>query len=90
MRDVASGKVIYTTSFSSLFQEWLETDEAKEVTKGFENTYLLPYPIKPAEVEITLRNNKREVSANLKHVVKPDDILIHKKGSHTSLRTSIC
>ena len=80
MRDVASGKVIYTTSFSSLFQEWLETDEAKEVTKGFENTYLLPYPIKPAEVEITLRNNKREVSANLKHVVKPDDILIHKKG----------
>ena len=63
-----------------LFQEWLETDEAKEVTKGFENTYLLPYPIKPAEVEITLRNNKREVSANLKHVVKPDDILIHKKG----------
>ena len=80
MRDVASGKVIYTTSFSSLFQEWLETDEAKEVTKGFENTYLLPYPIKPAEVEITLRNNKREVSANLKHVVKPNDILIHKKG----------
>ena len=73
-------KVIYTTSFSSLFQEWLETDEAKEVTKGFENTYLLPYPVKPAEVEITLRNNKHEVSASLKHIVKPDDILIHKKG----------
>ena len=25
MRDAASGKTIYTTSFSSLFQEWLET-----------------------------------------------------------------
>ena len=29
MRDAVSGKTIYTTSFSSLFQEWLETDEAK-------------------------------------------------------------
>ena len=65
MRDVESGKVIYTTSFSSLFQEWLETDEAKEVTKGFENTYLLPYPVKPAEVEITLRNNKHEIGKSV-------------------------
>lgn len=29
MRDAANGSVIYKTSFSSLFQEWLETDEAK-------------------------------------------------------------
>lgn len=29
MRDIADGKTIYTTSFSSLFQEWLETEEAK-------------------------------------------------------------
>ncbi|MDE5703086.1 MAG: peptidase M64, partial [Bacteroides sp.] len=29
MRDVESGKTIYMTSFSSLFQEWLETDEAQ-------------------------------------------------------------
>ena len=42
MKDLESGKTIYTTSFSSLFQEWLETDEAKAVTKGFENTFLLP------------------------------------------------
>ena len=42
MRDAANGSVIYKTSFSSLFQEWLETDEAKAVTKGFENTFLLP------------------------------------------------
>mgnify|MGYP002227635711 CR=1 FL=1 len=41
MRDAANGSVIYKTSFSSLFQEWLETDEAKAVTKGFENTFLL-------------------------------------------------
>lgn len=80
MRDLATKQSIYQTSFSSLFQEWLETDEAKEVTKGFENTYLLPYPTQPVEIEITLRDAKHQVRASMKHIVKPDDILIHKKG----------
>lgn len=80
MRDVESGKAIYTTSFPPLFQEWLEIDEAKEITKGFENIYLLPYLVKPAEVEITLCNNKHEVNAGLKHIVRPDDTLIYRKG----------
>lgn len=80
MKDVASGKIIYTTSFSSLFQEWLETDEAREVTKGFENTFLLPYPLKPAEVEIILLDPHRKIRAALKHTVRPDDVLIAQKG----------
>ena len=33
MKDLETGNTIYTTSFSSLFQEWLETDEAKRSTK---------------------------------------------------------
>lgn len=81
MRDVASGNIIYKTSFSALFQEWLETDEAKVVTKGFENTYLLPYPLQPAEIEITLLDPRRNVRASMKHVVDPNDILIHQKGT---------
>lgn len=80
MRDEATGTVIYKTSFSSLFQEWLSTDEAKETRKSFENTFLLPYPKKDAEVEITLTNARQEVIATLKHLVRPADILIHKKG----------
>lgn len=80
MKDLESGKTIYTTSFSSLFQEWLETDEAKAVCKGFENTFLLPYPLRPAEIEITLLSPRKEVRAHLKHIVRPDDVLIHQKG----------
>lgn len=74
MRDIASGKTIYTTSFSSLFQEWLATEEAKTVSKGFENTFLVPYPLQPVEIEIALFGVK------LKHIVHPDDILIAQKG----------
>ena len=81
MKDLESGKTVYTTSFSSLFQEWLETDEAKVVSKGFENTFLLPYPLRPVEIEITLLSPRKEVRTCLKHTVRPDDVLIHQKGT---------
>ena len=81
IRNAASGKTIYTTSFSSLFQEWLETDEARNVTKGFENTFLLPYPLQPVEIEITLLDPRRNVRASMKHIVHPNDVLIEQKGN---------
>ena len=81
MRDKASGTIIYKTSFSSLFQEWLETDEAKAVTKGFENSFLVPYPLRPAEIEITLLDPRRNIRTSMKHIVNPNDILIHQKGT---------
>lgn len=81
VRDFESKECIYKTSFSSLFQEWLSTDEAKVTPKAFENTFLLPYPIQPIEVEIVLFDMSRKKVASMKHIVKPDDILIHEKGN---------
>lgn len=81
VRDLTSQKCIYRTSFSSLFQEWLSTDEAQTTPKSFENTFLLPYPKKPVEVEVTLLSSRGEMIATLKHVVDPNDILIHEQGT---------
>ena len=81
IKDLSTKQCIYKTSFSSLFQEWLSTDEAKETTKGFENSFLLPYPKQPVEVEIMLLNPRKEVMSSFKHIVRPDDILIHKRGT---------
>lgn len=81
IKDLSTKQCIYKTSFSSLFQEWLSTDEAKETTKGFENSFLLPYPKQPVEVEIILLNPRKEVMTSYKHIVHPDDILIHKRGT---------
>lgn len=61
--------------------EWLETDEARNVTKGFENTFLLPYPLQPVEIEITLLDPRRNVRASMKHIVHPNDVLIEQKGN---------
>ncbi|NDV58695.1 IgA Peptidase M64 [Bacteroides sp. 519] len=80
MRNLANKECIYRTSFSSLFQEWILTEEAQSVSKAFENTFLLPYPLHPVEVEITLYDNLQQPTATTTHIVRPDDILIHKKG----------
>lgn len=76
MRDKATGEVIYVTSFSSLFQEWLGEPEAETLSRGYENTFLMPFPRKEAVVTVDLFNARHEVAASFTHVVNPEDILI--------------
>ena len=82
MTDKASGKVIYRTSFSSLFQEWLGEEEATRLKKGFENSFLLPFPKQPATVTVSLKNAYHQVCTSFTHEVRPDDILIHQRGQN--------
>ena len=80
VKDIATNQLIYTNSFSSLFQEWIDTDEAKHLKRAFENTFLIPLPKKKAEVTVRLYNLAHKEVARLSHLVDPDDILITKKG----------
>lgn len=82
MVDKATGIVIYRTSFSSLFQEWLGENEAETLSKGYENTFLMPFPKKETLVTVELFNARHEVSASFTHTVRPDDILIKKIGQN--------
>lgn len=79
--DHRTQKVIYRNSFSTLFQEWLTYDEAKKPSsKSFENVFLVPYPKDSADVTVELRNNRREVTVSMTHLVAPRDILIRHMG----------
>lgn len=80
VKDQASHQVIYRHSFSSLFQEWLSTDESKHTRKSFENVFLVPYPKKPVDITIELRDYHNRVSAAMTHSVDPTDILIRRAG----------
>lgn len=80
MYNLQSGECIYKNTFSTLFQEWLTTDEAKTITKSFENVFLLPFPKEKVRVEVSLRNKNGRYNTTLSHIVDPADILIHKKG----------
>ena len=78
MIDVATGKVIYMQSFSTLFQEWKTTEEATKLRKAFENTFLLPMPSAKAAVKVELYDFFGNVCASLNHIVDPSDILIKR------------
>ncbi|MEI6898674.1 MAG: M64 family metallopeptidase [Bacteroidota bacterium] len=53
--DSASGKVIFTKGFSTLFQEWRGTPEANLLNRAFEQTVILPFPKKIMKVSIQER-----------------------------------
>mgnify|MGYP001019730995 CR=1 FL=1 len=78
--DTKSGICIYKDSFSTLFQEWLDTPEAETVKKSFENTLLIPFPKEKITIEVSLRNKLGFYTTAIKHTVDPSDILIKKKG----------
>ena len=81
-----SGKAIYRQTFSSLFQEWLVTNEATRLTKSFEATFLLPMPTKEVEIEITLLDNEGHLQTSMRHAVKPNDKLIRQRGNTPATR----
>ncbi len=85
VRDTLTHKVIYATSFSTLFQEWQTEEEATRVQKSFENSYVIPMPKRPVEVTVSLRDTHAKVTSELRHVVEPNDILIRKveKPAHS-------
>ena len=55
VRDHASQQVIYTWSFSTLFQEWLQYDEATKVSKAFDTSYNIPFPKNPRSLPVVHR-----------------------------------
>jgi hypothetical protein len=82
MKDHNTQQVIYVWTFSTLFQEWLQYDEAKQVDRAFEASYNVPFPKKPIDVTITLTNNHQQVITEMTHTVDPKDILIRKIGDN--------
>ena len=81
VRTTDDHQVIYRNSFSTLFQEWVATDEAKRAQKSFQNVFLVPYPKHPVDVTIELYDYHNSTNATLTHRVDPKDILIRRTDS---------
>ena len=79
--DIQSNKILYHNSFSSLFQEWLTTNEAANSTRSFEFTQLVPFPKQEVIIETTLFNNEGKIQATTRHKVDPNDKLIRNLNS---------
>ncbi len=76
--DAQTGDTLYRHSFSTLFQEWQVTEEATVIGKSFENSFLVPFPKRAANICVTLRDTHGNTCATLTHRVDPKDILIRR------------
>lgn len=83
LTDEATGTIIYRTTFSSLFQEWLAMEEAGRSYRAYEFTVLTPLPVKPVILKVELYNPSQQVAAEMSVRVDPKDILIQNLDSRT-------
>lgn len=76
--DSASGKLIYTDGFSTLYYEWQTSDEAKHVNKSFEQSIQFPFPLQAVHVSIDRRLGFEKWESLLQFSFNPNDKLIRK------------
>lgn len=53
--DKATNVLVYSKGFSSLFQEWRTTEEAKTLSRAFAQSMRIPCPTQPVRIEISER-----------------------------------
>lgn len=84
LTDAQTNRVIYKTSFSSLFQEWITTPEAETITRSFEFTLLVPMPLKSTVATLVLRDNTGKPSTHT-FTIDPSDVLIRDRANEAAL-----
>jgi len=77
--DEAENKLIYSRGFSTLFQEWQTTEEAKNLWRSFEGSVIMPFPKKNIKVEILRRNKKNIFEKKFEYVINPENYFIIKE-----------
>lgn len=82
LADKETGQVLFVHTFSTLFQEWLATEEATQVSKAFATSYNVPMPKRPVVVTVSLIDFHGKVVTSLTHTVDPADILIRHIGDN--------
>ena len=82
VKDHETGTTLFVHTFSTLFQEWLSTEEATKVSKAFATSYNVPMPKKPVDITVSLIDFHGKIVTQLAHTVNPHDILIRKIGDN--------
>lgn len=80
-----SGKLIYSRSFNTLFEEWRSTEEAKTETQSWTNSASVPFPKVPVYIEISARDKAdMQFHSLLKQAVDPKSIFIDRGNLKTN------
>jgi hypothetical protein len=74
--DDTTGTLIYSRGFSSLFQEWQTTEEAKTISRSFYEVATMPFPKNRIRLVISLRKRDGTFEELYKTRIDPSDYFI--------------
>jgi len=76
VEDPESGDVLYSRGFSSIFQEWQSTGEARQMNRSFHESVRFPKPDKPVRLRILKRNEAQGFESIWTADIDTDDMLV--------------
>jgi len=74
--DEASNTLIYSRGYSTIFNEWQTTEEAKHTTRSFSETIVLPFPKYSEVVKFYSSNRKNQWIKKFEYSLDPDNYFI--------------
>jgi len=77
--DKQTGELLYSRGYSSLFQEWQTTAEAKITYRTYSESVVFPFPKKTVVVEFYKRNKKNSWDKKFEYLVDPSNYFISKE-----------
>jgi hypothetical protein len=87
--DTKTNKLIFSKGFSTLFQEWQTTAEAKITTKAFYQAAIFPFPKHKVRLHIDARQWDGTFSTLFSTEIDPDDYFIKKEKRNSFQNISI-
>ncbi|WP_243293459.1 IgA Peptidase M64 [Geothrix mesophila] len=76
--DKATGKLLYSRGFASIFGEWETTDEAKALSRSFSESLRFPQPEAPVRIQVKKRDAKNAFRTLWTFDLDPKDPLIER------------
>ena len=76
VEDAESGEVIYSRGYSSIFQEWQHTGEAKAMNRTFHESVRFPDPERPIVLRVLKRNAEQAFDSLWTVDVDPGDMMV--------------
>jgi len=76
--DSTGTKLIYSRGYSSLFREWIDTEEAKKVSRSYYESVVMPYPKAKVVLKLQNRDSKNIFHTVFEYKVDPNNYFIVK------------
>ncbi|WP_257303624.1 IgA Peptidase M64 [Geothrix campi] len=76
--DKATGKLLYSRGFASIYGEWETTDEAKALSRSFSESLRFPQPDAPVRIQVKKRDERNAFKTLWTFDLDPKDPLIER------------